>query len=115
MSDVFDPAPAASILANALRRGVQLAELPAEIRTRTLSQGYDVQDPLLSLLGKPVAAWKLGVGTPSAATPLPNTITWDRTCDKGEETREIGQRQLFDLLVECPEMESWAAGRPLCG
>lgn len=64
MSAVFDPGPAASALADALRTGQQLVALPAEIRPSTLSQGYDVQDRFLALLGEPVAGWKLGVGSP---------------------------------------------------
>lgn len=63
MHDAFDPSPAAAMLADAWRRGEQLAELPAEIRPATLAQGYDVQDRLIELLGEPVAGWKLGVGS----------------------------------------------------
>lgn len=64
MTDVtFDPAPAASILADAWRSGEQLTELPAEIRPQTLAQGYDIQDRLMALLDQPVAGWKLGVGS----------------------------------------------------
>lgn len=77
MSEVYDPAPAASILANALRTGVQRAELPAEIRPQTLSQGYDVQDRLLALLGEPVAGWKLGGRQPegeAGSLPRPRAI-----------------------------------------
>ncbi|PKU24027.1 2-keto-4-pentenoate hydratase [Telmatospirillum siberiense] len=64
MSAVFDPGPAASALADALKTGRQLVELPVEIRPSTLSQGYDVQDRFLALLDEPVAGWKLGVGSP---------------------------------------------------
>lgn len=62
----FDPAPAGSLLAQAWRSGVQLAELPAGIRPRTLDEGYDVQDRLIEELGGKVVGWKLGVGSPKA-------------------------------------------------
>ena len=57
MTDVtFDPAPAASILADAWRSGEQLTELPAEIRPQTLAQGYDIQDRLIGAPG-PAGRW----------------------------------------------------------
>jgi 2-keto-4-pentenoate hydratase len=62
----FDPAPAGSLLADAWRSGSQLAELPVEIRPRTLDEGYDVQDCLIEELGGDVVGWKLGVGSPKA-------------------------------------------------
>lgn len=63
MSDRFDAAPAAALLAAAWRSGELLAELPADIRPQSLAQGYDVQDLLLSRLQEPVAGWKLGAGS----------------------------------------------------
>jgi len=66
MGERFDPAPAAALLAEAWRSGRQIAELPAEIRPRSLSEGYDVQDRLIELLGEEVVGWKLGVGSPKA-------------------------------------------------
>jgi 2-keto-4-pentenoate hydratase len=63
MNRAFDPRPAADLLAEAWRSGVQLSELPAVIRPTTLSQGYDVQDALVALLGERVVGWKLGVGS----------------------------------------------------
>lgn len=62
----FDPAPAGSLLAQAWRSGRLLAELPIEIRPRTLDEGYDVQDCLVEQLGGDVVGWKLGVGSPRA-------------------------------------------------
>jgi 2-keto-4-pentenoate hydratase len=62
----FDPAPAGSLLAEAWRSGSQLAELPIEIRPRTLEEGYDVQDCLIEQLGGDIVGWKLGVGSPKA-------------------------------------------------
>lgn len=59
----FDPAPAAAVLADAWRRGALLAELPEAIRPRTMAQGYDVQDRLVSELGQAPVGWKLGVGS----------------------------------------------------
>lgn len=63
MSETFDPAPAASMLADAWRSGALLAELPAAVRPRTMAEGYDVQDRLIAALGRPVVGWKLGVGS----------------------------------------------------
>jgi len=63
MNESFDPGPAATQLAEAWRSGSLLTELPAAIRPATLSQGYDVQDRLIAMLGEPVAGWKLGVGS----------------------------------------------------
>jgi 2-keto-4-pentenoate hydratase len=66
MTKSFDPAPAASMLAAHWRSGTQLTELPAEMRPRTLQDGYDVQDRLIAEMGERVAGWKLGVGSPLA-------------------------------------------------
>ena len=63
MSESFDPRPAAELRARTWRSGVQLTEWPAAIRPATLSQGYDIQDVLVALLGEAVAGWKLGVGS----------------------------------------------------
>jgi 2-keto-4-pentenoate hydratase len=59
MSEPFDPAPAASLLAAHWRNGTQLTELPPEIRPRTLHEGYDVQDRLIAEMGEEVSGWKL--------------------------------------------------------
>jgi len=59
----FTPASAAAMLAAAWRSGRLLTELPADIRPRTMSEGYDVQDALVAELGLPVVGWKLGVGS----------------------------------------------------
>ena len=64
--DHYDPAPAARLLAAAWQSGVQMAELPAGIRPRSMHEGYDVQDAFVGMLGDSVAGWKLGVGSPSA-------------------------------------------------
>lgn len=61
--DMFNPAPAAAMLADAWRSGELLAELPAAIRPRTMVQGYDIQDRFVGNLGQAVAGWKLGVGS----------------------------------------------------
>jgi 2-keto-4-pentenoate hydratase len=66
VTDVFDPAPAAAMLAQAWREGRQLTELPADIRPTTLKQGYAVQDAFVAASGDRVAGWKLGVGSVSA-------------------------------------------------
>lgn len=63
MPQGYDPTPAASMLARAWSTGTQIPELPAEIRPRTLSEGYDVQDRLIGELGKEVVGWKLGMGS----------------------------------------------------
>jgi 2-keto-4-pentenoate hydratase len=64
MTGKFDSQPAADILASAWRDGIQLTELPSEVRPKTLQEGYDVQDRLVSLLDQSVIGWKLGVGSP---------------------------------------------------
>jgi 2-keto-4-pentenoate hydratase len=66
VSDAYDPAAAAALLAAAWKDGTRLVELPAAVRPRTLQQGYDVQDALIDRLGDRVAGWKLGVGSPNA-------------------------------------------------
>ncbi|GGF00466.1 hypothetical protein GCM10011611_02600 [Aliidongia dinghuensis] len=63
MTDQFDPAPAAKVLADSWHSGQQLTELPAAVRPRTLSEGYDIQDRLVADLGIPTIGWKLGVGS----------------------------------------------------
>jgi 2-keto-4-pentenoate hydratase len=62
----FDPAAAARLLADAWRSGRLLDALPADLRPRTLAEGYDAQDALLAETGQPSAGWKLGVGSPAA-------------------------------------------------
>jgi 2-keto-4-pentenoate hydratase len=66
MNKPFDPAPAASLLATHWRNGTQSTELPAEIRPRTLQEGYAVQDRLIAVMSEKTAGWKLGVGSPLA-------------------------------------------------
>jgi 2-keto-4-pentenoate hydratase len=62
----FDPARAARLLADAWRHGRLLDALPADLRPRTLDEGYAAQDALLAETGQPSAGWKLGVGSPAA-------------------------------------------------
>ena len=63
MNSLFDPVPAAAMLAEAWHGGALLTELPAAVRPQTLAQGYDVQDHFVATLGRPVVGWKLGVGS----------------------------------------------------
>jgi len=63
MLDTFDPQPAADILLAAYREGRQLTELPEAVRPRTMSEGYDIQDRLLALIGDGFAGWKLAIGS----------------------------------------------------
>ena len=64
MDTTFNPVPAAELLHATWLAGDLLTELPAAIRPRSLSEGYDIQDCLIERLGEPVAGWKLGVGSP---------------------------------------------------
>lgn len=66
MTEGFSTGPAASLLATAWCSGKQLSELPAEMRPRTLSEGYAVQDDLIARLGERSVGWKLGLGSPQA-------------------------------------------------
>lgn len=66
MAEAFSTGPAATLLATAWRSGNQLNELPAEMRPRTLSEGYAVQDDLIARLGERAVGWKLGLGSPQA-------------------------------------------------
>jgi len=66
MAEAFPTGPAASLLAAAWRSGKQLNELPAEMRPRTLSEGYAVQDDLIARLGERSVGWKLGLGSQQA-------------------------------------------------
>jgi 2-keto-4-pentenoate hydratase len=63
MSGSFDPDKAASILADAWRRGSLIKELPGAVRPQTMTQGYDVQDRLLEQMGLSSVGWKLGIGS----------------------------------------------------
>ncbi|MEJ7669624.1 MAG: fumarylacetoacetate hydrolase family protein [Casimicrobiaceae bacterium] len=65
MTESFDAGPAGRLLAAAWKSGMQIAELPAEVRPRTLKQGYDVQDAFITAVGDPVIGWKLGMGSPN--------------------------------------------------
>jgi len=63
---VYDPAPAASLLGEAWRSGRPLGTLPEQVRPRSMSEAYEVQDRLISNLGHGVAGWKLGLGSKNA-------------------------------------------------
>jgi 2-keto-4-pentenoate hydratase len=63
VTDSFDPAPAAAMLADAWQAGTLLSELPAAIRPNTMADGYDIQDRLVARVDRSVAGWKLGVGS----------------------------------------------------
>jgi len=63
---IYDPAPAASLLSEAWRLGKPLGTLPEQVRPRSMSEAYDVQDRLISNLGHSVAGWKLGLGSKNA-------------------------------------------------
>ena len=74
----------------AWRSGKQLNELPAEMRLRTLSEGYAVQDDLIARLGERSVGWKLGFGSSQAMRragierPLAGRILkshFHRSCD----------------------------------
>jgi 2-keto-4-pentenoate hydratase len=70
VTDVFDPAPAAALLAQAWREGRQLSEIPADIRPRNLREGYALQEAFIQArtaeTGDRQAGWKLGVGSEAA-------------------------------------------------
>jgi 2-keto-4-pentenoate hydratase len=97
MSEPFDPAPAASLLAAHWRNGTQLTELPPEMRPRTLHEGYDVQDRLIAQMGEEVSGWKLGVGSPLAMRkggldrPLVGRILASRCYRSGDTVRLANQ------------------------
>jgi 2-keto-4-pentenoate hydratase len=60
------PASAASTLLQRWQDGRRLDALSADLRPRSLSEGYDVQDAFVAMTGDAVAGWKLGVGSPAA-------------------------------------------------
>jgi 2-keto-4-pentenoate hydratase len=70
VTDVFDPAPAAALLAQAWQDGRQISEIPADIRPKNLSEGYALQDAMIkayaAATGDREAGWKLGVGSAAA-------------------------------------------------
>jgi 2-keto-4-pentenoate hydratase len=59
-------APVASTLLQLWQDGRRLDALSADLRPRTLSEGYDIQDAFVAMTGDAVAGWKLGVGSPAA-------------------------------------------------
>jgi 2-keto-4-pentenoate hydratase len=63
MTGAFNPDPAAQLLTKVWRGSQQIAELPQAVRPADISQGYDIQDRLVQLLGQRVVGWKLGVGS----------------------------------------------------
>jgi 2-keto-4-pentenoate hydratase len=72
MSTVFDPGPAAHLLAMATNARRQFKELPEANRPRNLSEGYDIQDRIVLDAGQvdgledTIAGWKLGLGSANA-------------------------------------------------
>lgn len=70
MTHVFDPVPAAALLAKAWQEGRQFDEIPANIRPQSLREGYALQKAFiqahLAQTGDQEAGWKLGVGSVAA-------------------------------------------------
>ncbi len=66
MAQPFDPSAAARLLVQAGREARQLTELPADVRPRTLAEGYAVQAAHAQALGETHKGWKLGVGSVAA-------------------------------------------------
>jgi 2-keto-4-pentenoate hydratase len=105
MTGAFDPIPAAKVLASAWRNGTQMLELPANIRPRTLNEGYDIQDEFLGMLGNGVAGWKLGVGSRSAlrkaenGRPLLGRVL-NKECYRSGDVIRIGNRAPVTIEFE---------------
>lgn len=59
---------AAELLLQARRELVPIAELPVELRPRTLEEAYVLQDVVAAAMG-PIGGWKVGAPSPEA-TPL---------------------------------------------
>jgi 2-keto-4-pentenoate hydratase len=93
---VFDPAPAAALLAAAWRSGEQMIALPAAMRPQTLAQGYALQDRLIAAMDDPPSGWKLGVGNPAAmrhsglGKPLIGRVLGSRVHRSGDSVRVPG-------------------------
>lgn len=68
MTTPFDPAPAATFLANAMNDGSLVTEIPEAQRPGTITEGYDVQDQIAqgATLKDTTAGWKLGLGSANA-------------------------------------------------
>lgn len=66
----FDSAPAASLIAEAMRTGQRLDVLPEACRPRSIPEGYDIQDRIAAEgaagRGEKPAGWKLGIGSANA-------------------------------------------------
>lgn len=98
----FSPDDAADVLLNAYRAQRLLEELPEEIRPITLAEGYDVQDRLVTRLGR-VVGWKLGAGSPRArretglGLPIAGRILADRVFDQG---RPVELAPVGPVIVE---------------
>ncbi|CAM4017930.1 2-keto-4-pentenoate hydratase [Bordetella bronchialis] len=101
MTDVFDPAPAAALLAQAWQEGRQLSEIPEDIRPRNLTEGYALQDAFIKTYadrtGDRGAGWKLGVGSAAAMQaagtdrPLVGRVLAGHRYDDGATVRVLCQ------------------------
>lgn len=93
MLPLYDPNPAARMLADAWRAGRRLAELPTPIRPQSLDEGYELQDALMRQMNEPIAGWKLGVGSPAAMRganlkrPLVGRVLKSHVHESGSEVR----------------------------
>ena len=66
MTDAYDPAPLAMLLAEAWRSGIPLERVPDALTPRVPADGYAVQNRFVQELGYPVIGWKLGGGSANA-------------------------------------------------
>jgi 2-keto-4-pentenoate hydratase len=66
MTSTFDSALAVALLTDAWKTGAQMTALPEAARPRTVDEGYDVQDRLVTAIEREFGGWKLGVGSHKA-------------------------------------------------
>lgn len=100
----FDPAAAAKLLADAMRSGSRLKELPESARPATIAHGYDIQESVARTAD--TFGWKLGLGSANAMRgakldrPLIGRMFKGRLYDNGAEVpAPAGAKALIEIEI----------------
>lgn len=96
MADSKAVEAAARVLAEARRNRAPISDLAAELKPRSVADGYAVQDRLIAALGIPVYGFKVGMTTPASQRangldgPLSGRLLGDATWRPDDVVQGIG-------------------------
>lgn len=124
MSKVFDPAPAAALLAAAWRSGEPITALPEAVRPQTMDEGYALQALLVATMNDAPSGWKLGLGNPAwlrnsgLGKPLVGRVLGSRVHRSGDTVRVVAGAPItfeFEIafVLACDIPPTMQVDRPL--